>query len=301
MKLSELNTGKVLKDKKFNWLGLTAEEYNGKEVLTFLADEKYISEIIANNSISCVLTTEEIAEKIKDLNYGILISENPRKTFFELHNKLVDEDFYFKKEKNNISSKSIISSKASIREYNINIEDDVVIEENVVIYPNVTIKRGSIIRANSTIGGNAFEFSRFGDEVLSIKSAGKVLIKENVEIQNNNTVDKGVFGTTILHKNVKTDNLVHIGHDVIVGENTFLTACTEISGRVKIGKNAYFGPNCTIRNGIKIGENSKITMGAVVTKDVKDNEVVTGNFAISHKKYLKVLKYLLSEVGKNEL
>lgn len=301
MKLSELNTGKVLKDKKFNWLGLTAEEYNGKEVLTFLADEKYISEIIANNSISCVLTTEEIAEKIKDLNYGILISENPRKTFFELHNKLVDEDFYFKKEKNNISSKSIISSKASIREYNINIEDDVVIEENVVIYPNVTIKRGSIIRANSTIGGNAFEFSRFGDEVLSIKSAGKVLIKENVEIQNNNTVDKGVFGTTILHKNVKTDNLVHIGHDVIVGENTFLTACTEISGRVKIGKNAYFGPNCTIRNGIKIGENSKITMGAVVTKDVKDNEVVTGNFAISHKKYLKVLKYLLSEVEKNEL
>ncbi len=456
MKLSELNIEKILKDREFNWLGLTAEEYTGKEVLTFLTDEKYISEIIANNSISCVITTTEIAEKIKDLNYGILISENPRKTFFELHNKLVDEDFYFKKEKNNISSKAIISSKASIREYNINIEDDVVIEENVVIYPNVTIKKGSIIRANSTIGGNAFEFSRFGDEVLSIKSAGKVLIEENVEVQNNNTVDKGVFGATILHKNVKTDNLVHIGHDVIVGENTFLTACTEISGRVKIGKNAYFGPNCTIRNGIKIGENnisskaiisskasireyninieddvvieenvviypnvtikkgsiiranstiggnafefsrfgdevlsiksagkvlieenvevqnnntvdkgvfgatilhknvktdnlvhighdvivgentfltacteisgrvkigknayfgpnctirngikigenSKITMGAVVTKDVKDDEVVTGNFAILHKKYLKVLKFLLNEVEKNEL
>ncbi len=301
MKLSELNIEKTLKDREFNWLGLTAEEYTGKEVLTFLTDEKYISEIIANRSISCIITTKEIAEKIKDLNYGILISENPRKTFFELHNKLVDEDFYFKKEKNNISSKAIISPKASIREYNINIEDDVIIEENVVIYPNVTIKKGSIIRANSTIGGNAFEFSRFGDEVLSIKSAGKVLIEENVEIQNNNTVDKGVFGATILHKNVKTDNLVHIGHDVIVGENTFLTACTEISGRVKIGKNAYFGPNCTIRNGIKIGENSKITMGAVVTKDVKDDEVVTGNFAIPHKKYLKVLKFLLNEVEKNEL
>lgn len=301
MKLSELNIGNVLKEKDFNWLGLTGEEYIEKKILTFLADEKYISEIIANNSISCVITTKEIAEKLKDLNYGILISENPRKTFFKLHNKLVDEDFYFKKEKNNISSKAVISSKASIKEYNINIEDDVIIEENVVIYPNVTIKKGSIIRANSTIGGNAFEFSKFGDKVLSIKSAGKVLIEENVEIQNNNTVDKGVFGTTILHKNVKTDNLVHIGHDVIVGENTFLTACTEISGRVKIGKNAYFGPNCTIRNGIKIGKSSKITMGSVVTRDVKDNEIVTGNFAIPHEKYLKILKYLLKEVEKNEL
>lgn len=297
MKLSELNIGKILKDREFNWLGLTAEEYTGKEVLTFLTDEKYISEIIANNSIFCIITTKEIAEKIKNLNYGILISENPRKNFFELHNKLVDEDFYFKKEKNNISSKAIISPKASIREYNINIEDDVVIEENVVIYPNVTIKKGSIIRANSTIGGNAFEFSRFGDEVLSIKSAGKVLIEENVEIQNNNTVDKGVFGTTILHKNVKTDNLVHIGHDVIVGENTFLTACTEISGRVKIGKNAYFGPNCTIRNGIKIGDNAKVSMGSVVTKNIEDNQTVTGNFARIHQEYIKYMKYI-SEILK---
>lgn len=297
MKLSELKIEKVLKDREFNWLGLTAEKYNEKEVLTFLADEKYISEIIVNNSISCIITTKEIAEKIKDLNYGILISENPRKTFFELHNKLVDEDFYFKKEKNNISSKAIISPKASIREYNINIEDDVIIEENVVIYPNVTIKKGSIIRANSTIGGNAFEFSRFGDEVLSIKSAGKVLIKENVEIQNNNTVDKGVFGITILHKNVKTDNLVHIGHDVIVGENTFLTACTEISGRVKIGKNVYFGPNCTIRNGIKIGDNAKVSMGSVVTKNIEDNQIVTGNFARIHQEYIKYMKYI-SEILK---
>lgn len=170
------------------------------------------------------------------------------------------------------------------------------IEDNVTIYPNTVIKKNSIIRAGSRIGGNGFEFSRFEDEILSIKSAGKVIIKENVEIQNNNTIDKGVFGETILSKNVKTDNLVHIGHDVIIGENTFLTACVEISGRVKIGKNSYFGPNCTIKNGIIIGENAKITMGAVVTKNVNDNETVTGNFAVSHTDYLKILKFLLKEV-----
>ncbi|WP_308009443.1 UDP-3-O-(3-hydroxymyristoyl)glucosamine N-acyltransferase [uncultured Fusobacterium sp.] len=296
MKLSDLKIGEIIKDSVFDWLGLTAEEYEGRKVLTFLNDEKYIEEVMKNKSVTSIITTLKIAEKIKSLNIGILISENPKKDFFELHNKLVEENFYFIKEKNKISSKALISPRATIGEYNIEIEDNVLIEDNVTIYPNTVIKKNSIIRAGSRIGGNAFEFSRFGDKVLSIKSAGKVIIKENVEIQNNNTIDKGVFGETILSKNVKTDNLVHIGHDVVIGENTFLTACVEISGRVKIGKNSYFGPNCTIRNGIIIGENAKITMGAVVTKNIKENETVTGNFAISHADYLKILKFLLKEV-----
>ena len=228
MKLSELNIGEVIRDSEFDWLGLTAEEYEGRKVLTFLNDEKYIEEVIKNKSITSIITTLKITDKIKNLNIGILISKNPKKDFFELHNKLVEENFYFIKEENKISSKALISPKATIGEYNIEIEENVLIEDNVTIYPNTVIKKNSIIRAGSRIGGNGFEFSRFEDEILSIKSAGKVIIKENVEIQNNNTIDKGVFGETILSKNVKTDNLVHIGHDVIIGENTFLTACVEM-------------------------------------------------------------------------
>ena len=284
MKLSELNFGEVEKDGEFNWLGLTAEEYKGKKVLTFLNDEKYYKEIENNESISCIVTTKEIAEKIKENRYGIILSENPRKDFFELHNKLVKENFYFIKKKN------IISEKATIGEYNVIIEEDVIIESNVTIYENVTIKRGSIIRSGTRIGGNGFEFSRFGDKVLSIMSAGSLLIDENVEIQNNCCVDKGIFGRTYLGKNVKLDNLVHVGHDVIIGENVFLTAGVILAGRVKIKDNSYLGPNCTVKNGLVLGKNSKISMGSVVTKDVKDDEVVTGNFAIPHEQFIKNLK-----------
>ncbi len=297
MFLSDLKIENILKDKEFNWLGLTAEEYENKKILTFLADEKYIAEIEKNKSVSCIITTEKIADKIKDLDYGILISENPRKTFFELHNKLVDEDFYFKKEKNKISSKAIISPKATIGEYNIEIEDDVLIEDNVTVYSNSIIKKGSTIRAGSRIGGNGFEFSKFGDEVLSIKFGGNVVIDRNVEIQNNTCIDRGVFGTTYLGENVKVDNLVHIAHDVKLEKNAFVVACTLLGGRVKAGENSYFGPNCTVKNGLKIGKNAKISMGAVVTKDIKDNEVVSGNFAVPHNKYLKILKYLLNKIG----
>ena len=63
-----------------------------------------------------------------------------------------------------------------------------------------------------------------------------------------------------------------------------------VCGRVKIGANSYLGPNCTIKNGLFLGENTKISMGSVVTKDVKDDEVVTGNFAIPHKQFIENLK-----------
>ena len=133
-------------------------------------------------------------------------------------------------------------------------------------------------------------FSRFGEEVLAIEFAGDVFIDENVEIQNNTCVDRGVFDRTYLGKNVKVDNLVHIAHDVKIGANTLVVACTLIGGRTRIGKNSYLGPNCTVKNGLNLGENSKVSMGSVVTKDVKDNEVVTGNFAIPHEQFIKNLK-----------
>ena len=290
MKLSELVFGKIEKDGEFDWLGLTAEEYTGKKVLTFLNDEKYYKEIENNKSVTCIITTKEVLEKIKGNKYGIILSENPRKDFFELHNKLVKENFYFSKNENKISEKAIISEKATIGEYNIIIEEDVIMESNVTIYENVTIKKGSIIRSGTRIGGNGFEFSRFGEEVLSIEFAGDVFIDENVEIQNNTCIDRGVFDRTYLGKNVKVDNLVHIAHDVKIGANTLVVACTLIGGRTKIGNNSYLGPNCTVKNGLILGENSKVSMGAVVTKDVKDNEVVTGNFAIPHKQFIENLK-----------
>ena len=65
MKLSDLNFGKVEKDGEFNWLGLTAEDYDGKKVLTFLNDEKYYKEIENNKSITCIVTTDEVAKKIE--------------------------------------------------------------------------------------------------------------------------------------------------------------------------------------------------------------------------------------------
>lgn len=290
MKLSDLNFGKVEKDGEFNWLGLTAEDYEGKKVLTFLNDEKYYKEIENNKSITCIVTTDEVAQKIEKDKYGIIISNNPRKDFFELHNKLVKEDFYFTKRDNQISEKTYISEKANIGKYNITIEDDVIIEAGVTIYENVTIRRGTRIKSGTILGADGFQYVRDREEIIKVEPAGELEIAENVVIHNNSIIDKGIFGKTFIGENTKIYNLVHVAHDSKIGKNVFLTAGVIVCGRVKIGDNSYLGPNCTIKNGLFLDKNSKVSMGAVVTKNVNENEVVTGNFAISHEKFIKNLK-----------
>lgn len=297
MKLSEVNIGKVLKDAYFNWLGLTAEEYKNKKVLTFLNDIKYLKEVEENKTIVGIITNEEVAKELLSTNYGIIVVDNPKKEFFLLHNKLAQENFYYSKKENKISSKAIISEKANIGKDNIVIEDNVVIEDGVTIYPNVTIKSGSIIKSGTVLGADGFQYSKFGEEIIKVESIGELIIEENVIIQNNCVIDKGVFDKTIIGKNSKIYNLVHIAHDSKIGENTFITAGVIICGRVKVRKNSYLGPNCTVKNGLTLGENSKVSMGAVVTKNVRDNETVTGNFAIPHSKFLKLFKYLLKLIG----
>ena len=290
MKLSDLNFGKVEKDGEFNWLGLTAEDYEGKKVLTFLNDEKYYKEIENNKSITCIVTTDEVAKKIEKDKYGIIISENPRKDFFELHNKLVKEDFYFTKRDNQISEKAYISEKANIGKYNIIIEDNIIIEAGVTIYENVTIRRGTTIKSGTILGADGFQYVRDREEIIKVEPAGELEIAENVVIHNNSVIDKGIFGKTFIGENTKIYNLVHVAHDSKIGKNVFLTAGVIVCGRVKIGDNSYLGPNCTIKNGLFLDKNSKVSMGAVVTKNVKDNEVVTGNFAIPHEQFIKNLK-----------
>lgn len=290
MKLSNLSFGELIRDAEFNWLGLTAEEYEGKSVLTFLNDEKYYKEIEENNSITCIITTEEVAKKIKKDKYGIIVCENPRKNFFELHNKLLKEDFYFIKKENKISEKAIVSKKANIGEYNITIEENVIIEAGVTVYENVTIKKGSIIKSGSILGADGFQYIKEKEEVIKVEPAGMLEISENVVVHNNSVIDKGIFGKTFIGENTKIYNLVHVAHDSQIGKNVFLTAGAIICGRVKLGDNSYLGPNCTIKNGLTLGKNSKVSMGSVVTKNINDYEVVTGNFAILHEQFIKNLK-----------
>lgn len=296
MKLSEIkNTGielEVFSDAEFNLLGMATSSYTNEKVLSFLSDEKYLQSIIDNKNIVAIVCTRETLDRVNlSSKLGVVLSNNPRMDFFKLHNLLVDKDFYWKKFENEISNKSIISKDAIISDHSIKIGSNCIIEPGVVILPGSIIGNDVIIRSGSHIGTNGFQFINDGKSVFSVKTGGRAIIKDRVEVQHNCCVDRGVLGgDTIIESDVKLDNFVHIAHDNYIGERTFITAGVKLAGRVTIGIDCWIGVNATVSNGIMIGDNSKVTLGAVVTQNVESNTTVTGNFAIDHKKFIEFIK-----------
>jgi UDP-3-O-[3-hydroxymyristoyl] glucosamine N-acyltransferase len=111
---------------------------------------------------------------------------------------------------------------------------------------------------------------------IRIPHLGKVIICNNVELGALNTVMRGTIDDTIVADNVKTDDHVHIGHNVRVGQGCLITACAEISGSAHIGEMTWLGPNCSVMNGITIGSNCFIGLGTVVNKSLPNSVIVAG-------------------------
>jgi UDP-3-O-[3-hydroxymyristoyl] glucosamine N-acyltransferase len=174
------------------------------------------------------------------------------------------------------------------------IGDNVIIGENTIIYPGVKIYHDCVIGANcilhagAVIGSDGFGFApnKTGgfDKIPQI---GNVVIENDVEIGPNNCIDRATMGSTLIKKGVKTDNLVHFAHNVVVGENTVLAGQTGISGSSKIGKNCMTGGQVGITGHITIGNNVKIAGQSGVSKNVKDNQILQGSPAFSYKNYMK--------------
>lgn len=210
-------------------------------------------------------------------NAHVIFSENPRTNFVQVLAWLYENvgfDLY--------SEDSIIDSTAVIGA-NVVIESGCYIGKNVVIEPNVVIHKGTVIGDNSrirsctSIGSDGFGFERISNSIVRFPHLGRVQIGQNVEIGSCVAIARGTLSDTIIHDQVKIDNLVHIAHNVVIHEGAFVIACAEVSGSVEIGKNAWIAPNACINQKLKIGDNALVGLGAVVTKNVECDSIVAGN------------------------
>ncbi len=174
------------------------------------------------------------------------------------------------------------------------IEDNVKIGSDVKIYPNVTILErciiGSriIIHAGTVIGSDGFGFVPDGEKYHKIPHLGIVQIDDDVEIGAGNTIDRGTFGKTRICRGVKTDNLVHVGHNVIIGENSIIVAQVGISGSVTIGKHTIIAGQAGISGHLSIGDNVTVGPRAGVAKSIKSGETVSGTPTMPHKLWLRI-------------
>ncbi|MHB1921093.1 MAG: UDP-3-O-(3-hydroxymyristoyl)glucosamine N-acyltransferase [Chitinophagaceae bacterium] len=168
------------------------------------------------------------------------------------------------------------------------IGDHTTLFAGVKIYSETQIGKDCIIHSGTVIGSDGFRFAPENEGNKKIPQIGNVIIEDDVEIGANCAIDRATLGSTILRNGVKLDNLIHIAHNVEVGENSYLAACTVIAGSTKIGKNCMFSGQVGIVGHLHIADQTIISAQSGISKSItKKGEVLMGSPAFDAVKYRK--------------
>jgi len=167
------------------------------------------------------------------------------------------------------------------------IGDDCLLHPRVVIEHGVCLGNRVIVQAGAVIGSDGFGFAWTGSEYLKIPQVGAVVIGDDVEIGANTCIDRGAIEDTIIRRGAKMDNLVQIGHNVVVGELTVMAGQTGISGSTTIGRGCQFGGQSGAAGHLNIADGVVVSAKAGVIGDVKIPGMVSGFPAVPHRHWLR--------------
>jgi UDP-3-O-[3-hydroxymyristoyl] glucosamine N-acyltransferase len=193
-----------------------------------------------------------------------------------------------------IGDNCVIGDNCSLYPYvyigdNTRLGNNCTLNPGVKIYHDCVFGEGCTVHAGSVIGSDGFGFAPQSEtEFMKIPQIGNVIIEDHVEIGANVAIDRATMGSTIIRRGVKIDNLVQIGHNVEIGENTVMAGQTGIAGSTKVGKNCMFAGQVGIAGHLKIADGTKIGAKAGVSGNIKEeNSIVTGLPAIDHRLFLR--------------
>jgi UDP-3-O-[3-hydroxymyristoyl] glucosamine N-acyltransferase LpxD len=256
--------------------------------------------ILCNKSVEQQL---EYHSERKEGQQLLIFLENPRLTAIRII-KLIHKGQ--KKGSIGISPRAVISKSATIGKDcsvgdfsaigdNCEIDDNTIIYDRVNILDNSKIGRDCIIQPGVVIGADGFAYERLHEtlELERFPHIGGVRIGNNVEICSNCSIARGSLSNTIIGNGTKLDALVHVAHNVQIGENCALTAGVIIGGSTIIGDTCWFGLNSTLKHKIRIGNKVIVGSGASVIDDVEDEDIIAGVPAKSIKHKVKTNQLFL--------
>jgi len=168
-----------------------------------------------------------------------------------------------------------------------------------VLHPNVTVAAGCrigdgvIVHAGVVIGSDGFGYVGHGPRRLKVPQAGIVEIGDNVEIGANTTIDRATIGSTRIGADTKIDNLVQIGHNVVIGERCLIVAQTGIAGSAVVGDDVVLAGRVGVSDHVEIGSRSVIGPRSTIVQSVPPGSMLSGLItAAPHKEWLRVIRLL---------
>jgi len=266
--------------------------------ISFLANPKY-DRFLETTRASAVLVSSkyETARLPRRTELAFIKVDDPYMAFLQVHKRLTPAVNPFP---NGIHPSAIIAGTATVGKNvalgaNVVVGEDVVIGDNTIVshncvigvgavlgtecrlFPGVTLyhqtKIGNRVTLHSgvVIGADGFGFAPKEDGPFEkIPQLGIVVIEDDVEIGANSAIDRATVGETVIRTGVKIDNLVQIGHNCTVGENTVIAAQTGIAGSVKIGKQCMIGGQVGIAGHLEIADRVTILAQSGVAKSIEE-------------------------------
>lgn len=309
--ISDFINGKIVGDENLiiNSVARIDEADNGAISFIYLpAYEKYQQ----TTKASALIVNPQLKKSREDITY--IEVDKPEKAFFAV----IREYFSPKFELYGIDKSASISHSAKIGNNvaigkNVVISDGCVIGDNTKIFHNTTIfqdveigndcllfsnitirencKIGNrvIIHSGTTIGSDGFGYNKNeAGEYLKIPQIGNVIIEDDVEIGSNVSIDRAAMGSTIIKRGCKLDNLIQVAHNVIIGENTAISAQSGISGSTKIGKNCILAGQVGVADHVEICDNVILMAQSGVARKISKPGFYLGTPIKEHKTALKL-------------
>jgi UDP-3-O-[3-hydroxymyristoyl] glucosamine N-acyltransferase len=280
--MSEQNLKKFINKKNIYNLG--SVESKTLNTLTYADKQKYLLIALNNVNINCIITSKELARNL-DTNKEIIVSEYPRRFFYEIHEYLIVNKIYkipFQPQvgKNFMKHKSSFIHTGSSIGNNVKIDANVVIKEPVHIGSNVNIGTGA------NIGIDGILYYKLSNKIIPINHAGYVKISDNVNIMSGAKIIRSI--NPLIATEIGEGSL--IGMNTIIGHESKISKRVIISNKCLIARNsiieddAYIGTGSIVKENIVVGKKAKVMAGSVVIENVHAGRSVSGNFAIDHKK-----------------
>lgn len=308
---------KAIGDNSFSISGISSFDDATSDQITFATEPIFLKQLSLTKAKAIIVPDNFNFKDNNIKNKILLISKNPRISFFKLvalfhppkkQLPCIDPRSCIGKDVN-IGKDPIIEANVIIKDRvtignnvqlmpGVYIGDDVYIDDNTIIKPNVTIMektligKNVIIHSGTVIGSDGFGFAQDENKHQKLIHIGYVTIGDDTEIGACNTIDRGTLGMTKIGCGVKTDNQVHIAHNVTIGDHTLLVAQVGIAGSTSIGKNVIIAGKSGVTGHIHVGDNAIVGPYSGVYEDVPENQIVSGIPHMPHNKWLRMTRII---------
>jgi len=282
----------------------TLKDANEKE-LSFVANPKYVKDIPTSKA-GAILVTEATKEHVPETSVALVVEDTywQMATLSKYFAPPLEDKEAFRAvvgEGSSIAPTATLANGAKIGKNttimagvyvgsNAEVGDNTILYPNVVIYRDCKVGNDCIIHAGTVVGSDGFGFAsnRLGEH-KKIYHIGNVVIEDDVEIGANTTIDRAVFGSTLIEKGARLDNLIQVAHNCVFGKGSVAAAQAGFAGSTIIGQNNVFGAQSGAAGHLEIAPFNTFAARTGVTKSVKESGKTFAGFPfMDHKTWLKI-------------